>query len=57
MRCTKQLGAAMMLVLPIKAAFGVLLKIEPAPLLVALNGAIFAMGLIIYLKAKNDATN
>jgi|APSaa5957512535_1039671.scaffolds.fasta_scaffold158137_2 hypothetical protein len=57
MRCDKQLGAAMMLVFPIKAAFSVFLKVEPAPLLVALNGAIFAMGLIVYLRAKDDATD
>jgi len=57
MRCRRQLGVALMLVFPIKAAFSVFLKVTPDPMLVAFNAAFFAMGLFIYLRAKNDTTN
>jgi lipopolysaccharide export LptBFGC system permease protein LptF len=57
MRNQAQLGVALMLVFPIKAALSVLLKVEPTPMLVAFNAAFFAMGLFIYLRAKDDTTD
>jgi len=53
----KQFGAALMLVFPIKAALGFVFQIEPHPLPVAINAAAFAVGLIIFLRTKDDSTN
>lgn len=51
-RKRKQLGAALMMVLPIKAALGVLLQIKPQPVPTAAAFFVFVIGLIYFLSGS-----